>query len=130
MGKRSFKKLMNWTHISFFIFVLSLASVFGVGGESMSNSEQITLSGEVLRACFVAYADFSEKIKQYSDTSSKLERHLSKIDNYDIRIDRRDNNYIIVFEPKPLENIYPKGGGAQYTINQIDFRVLKKNYFK
>src|SRR5438309_710323 len=79
---------------------------------TMDSPEKVTLSGELLKAYMVAYEDFVlNKIKPLSSGSSDLEKHLAKLESYNVEVHQDDFRYFVVFSPK---NPHIKGVGAEY----------------
>ena len=88
------------------------------------------LPGKYFLACNIAYLDFSKKLKLYPVNTSPSAAYLAKIENYDVSIAHDDNKYIVVFTPKPFQGGVLKGGGAQYLVDENDFKIVSKIYFK
>lgn len=102
-----------------------------MGAEHMKNKKtEIELPGQLLKACMVAYSDFSKKIEQYSSEKSELAVYLANMNNYEVTIVHENRKCFVTFAPRRLTSGRIKGGGARYEIDVIDFRIIDKIYYK
>lgn len=100
--------------------------------EYLASLEQsIVLRGDYLKAVDVAYRDdFLEHI-QSRKGGTFLSDFLSKIENYDVHIEQKENYFIVTFGPT-MRNNAPDifGGGARYLIDSKRFIIKEKIYTK
>lgn len=115
------------------IFIILFILDVNAQSKAVNISNTVTLSGDLLKACMVAYSDFSSKIKDnlsLPDLSEQLKDHMSKIENYDVKITTNAGTYTIRFSPKVSEKWRIFGGAATYTVRKSDFTLIGKLYEK
>jgi hypothetical protein len=91
----------------------------------MQKAGKIRIQASVLRSCAIAYADFVGRLTRYADGSSKLERHLSTPENYNVVITSNKLNDVIEFVPGRLEGELIKGGVVRYEVSRQDSSIVK-----
>jgi hypothetical protein len=100
--------------------------------------EPIVLRGDYFRAVQAAYADFVRELdakRAFSNTQSpdtaELIRWLSRIENYDIHVERTRTSYEVEFDVT-LRNNAPMvfGGGARYLVDTTTFAITQKTLLK
>ncbi len=115
--------VLFWT-VSWAVLALSaqgLASDTGGG----------VLNGEVLKACVVAYQDFTKLLaKEHAGGKGKPAEPLSRVEDYDVKIEERPDEFLIMFLPALPKFIDVKGGGAGYTIRRNDFKITDRILYK
>lgn len=94
-------------------------------------NREIIIRGDYLRACAVAYADFSQRLDERKKDSSEYSSHMSRIDNYNVEVSVGSNRYYIWFHPR-LSEKFPGifGGDAEYVIDSKTFELVNKQYGK
>lgn len=100
--------------------------------EYLASLEQpIILRGDYLKAVDVAYRDDFLQHIQSRKGDTFLSDFLSKIENYDIHIEQKENDFIVTFGPT-MRNNAPDifGGGARYVIDSKSFVIKEKIYMK
>ena len=95
------------------------------GKNFMHTEGTIQFTGDILKVCSIVYSDFSVKLRRYADQSSRLERHLASVDNYDVVITSTESIYVIEFAPRRLDGEVLKGGGARYEVSRRDSKIVK-----
>lgn len=103
----------------------------GVNDYLASIEKPIVLRGDYFKAVEVAYReDFLSHIEDRK-SNTNLSDFLSKIENYDIHIEQKENDFVVTFGPT-VRNNAPDifGGGARYVIDSKDFIIKEKVYTK
>ena len=100
--------------------------------------EPIVLRGDYFRAVKTAYEDFARELdskKAVANTqgpdTAELIRWLSRIENYDIHVERTPTSYEVEFEVT-LRNNAPMvfGGGARYLVDPATFSITERTLLK
>jgi hypothetical protein len=100
--------------------------------------EPIVLRGDYFKAVKAAYEDFARELdakQAFANTQdpdrAELIRWLSRIENYDIHVERTRTSYEVDFQVT-LRNSAPMvfGGGALYVIDPATFSITKKTLLK
>lgn len=100
--------------------------------EYLASLEQpVVLRGDYLKAVEVAYREDFLKHIENKQGDTFLSGFLSKIENYDIHIEKKENDFIVTFGPS-MRNNAPDifGGGARYVIDSKSFIIKDKVYTK
>lgn len=103
-----------------FIVVASLfiaASTVPARVCAAAEASQHSTIPRVLEISTAAYRDFESKLISRGSGSSDLERHVSSIDNYYLKIHLSGRVCIVEFTPMPLNGNSFRGGGARYVID-------------
>jgi hypothetical protein len=101
----------------------------------------ITLRGDFLKAVNVAWEDFflrkSKELKEarnranFDPANSEMLDYLSKMESYDIQVKKTDTQ-IVVYIGNTLRDNAPIifGGDARYWIDNKEFTISKKEFYK
>jgi hypothetical protein len=94
-----------------------------------TGSSKLVLSGALVRATDVAYSAFEASLKKIG-SEDDLGRFFSKIENYDMRIEEKDDSYSFEFVPKNMPGKSLKGGGAYFVVQRRSYEIVSTKYYK
>lgn len=98
--------------------------------------EPIILRGDFFRAVMAAYEDFGKLLRKRAQeaptaTNQMLTERLSKVDNFDINVERSEGTIVVEFVVTVRGGHDPVfGGGARYIIDGTTFAITEKIYSK
>lgn len=121
---------MNRINLCIVVFLLNILLMTGCFAEpAMQSTSKIVLSGAMLKASALAYAEFSASLSR-KKVDGELSQFLAEIGNYNVLIDEDATSYLFTITPKPYKGQMLKGGGAGYIFGKVNFNLVEAKYYK
>jgi hypothetical protein len=85
---------------------------------------------KIPKAFSEAYHNFAKNIRGKYKGNSRLEKHVSNIENYKMAIYQSGESIVIDFHPQPLNGMTLCGGGGKYIIDAKTLKILKIEFYR